>query len=76
MGLVHLVLYPDDVIYEYIYEYISSFAVLKIIEHSSSRWFRPHPESVSIYLAPGNKEAEDKMWKLNKLANNYLSYNE
>ena len=49
-------------------------AVLKIIKNSSSRWFRSHPEPISIYLAPGNKEAEDKMSKLNKLANSYLPY--
>ena len=49
-------------------------AGLKIVENSSSRLFRSHPEPISIYLAPGNKEAEDKMCKLNKLANNYLPY--
>ena len=49
-------------------------AVLKIIEDSSSRWFRLHPKSISIYLTPGNKEAEAELCKLNKLANNYLPY--
>ena len=32
------------------------------------------PESISIYLAPGNKEAEAELCKLKKLANNYLPY--
>ena len=50
------------------------WAVLKIIENFSSKWFRSHPEPISIYLAPGNKEAEDKMFKLNKLANSYMPY--
>ena len=63
--------YLDDVIYEWDFLHILGLAVLKIIKDSSLKQFRSHPESISIYLAPGNKEAEDKMCKLNKLTNNY-----
>ena len=54
------------------FEFLLCLKLSKIIPQDDS--YHTLNPSASIHLAPGNKEADDKMWKVNKLSNNYLPY--